>query len=73
MSEAEFRSTLDPISIVKNRASVGGPQPAEMDRMLKAAKRQLARQGEWINEKRAYINDALTALDRDFTKIIGDK
>jgi argininosuccinate lyase len=35
MSEAEFRATLDPVAIVKNRATAGGPQPAEMERMLK--------------------------------------
>jgi argininosuccinate lyase len=32
MSEAEFKSTLDPVAIVKNRATAGGPQPAEMTR-----------------------------------------
>ena len=73
MSEAEFRSTLDPIAIVKNRVSVGGPQPAEMERMLKAAKKSLGQQGEWIKEKRAGITSALARLDRDFGKIIDGK
>lgn len=69
MGEAEFRSLLDPVAIVRNRATVGGPQPAEMDRMLKAAKQRLAQQGEWVKEKRARISDSLARLDADFEKL----
>ena len=70
MSEAEFHSTLDPIAIIKHRASVGGPQPVEMERMLKVAKQHLAQQNEWIKGKRAKINASLTLLDRDFDKLL---
>ncbi len=70
MSEAEFRSTLDPIAIIKNRASAGGPQPAEMARMLKASKQTLAQQVEWIKTKRANISTALSKLDADFEKLL---
>jgi argininosuccinate lyase len=73
MSEAEFRSTLDPIAIIKNRASVGGPQPAEMDRMLKASRNNLARQGDWIKERRASISSSLAKLDSDFDKLVGGR
>ncbi len=69
MDEAEFRSTLDPIAIIRNRASVGGPQPAEMDRMLKAAKRQLAQQGEWIVAQRGRVSAALAKLDAGFDNL----
>ena len=55
MSEAEFRATLDPVAIVSNRATVGGPQPAEMERMLKAAQQTLAEQDEWIKARRERI------------------
>ncbi|SAK95393.1 argininosuccinate lyase [Caballeronia temeraria] len=37
MSEEEFRSTLNPAAIVDNRRTIGGPQPAEMERMLTGA------------------------------------
>jgi len=70
MSEAEFRSTLDPIAIIKNRASVGGPQPPEMERMLKASKLKLAQQGDWIRDKRARITSSLAKLDSDFDKLM---
>jgi argininosuccinate lyase len=73
MSEAEFRSTLDPVTIIRNRASVGGPQPAEMERMLKAARDKLAQQGEWINARRARINTSLARLDADFDKLMAGK
>jgi argininosuccinate lyase len=73
MSEAEFRSTLDPIAIIKNRASVGGPQPVEMVRMLKAATQNLGRQSEWIKGQRAKINASLTRLDKDFDKLLAMK
>jgi argininosuccinate lyase len=70
MSEAEFRSTLNPVAIVNNRATVGGPQPAEMARMLKAAKQKLAQQEAWVKEKRATINSSLAKLDGDFDKLV---
>jgi len=73
MNEAEFRSTLDPVAIIRNRASAGGPQPAEMQRMLKAAGDQVAQQDEWIKARRARIAGALARLDADFDKLLGAK
>ncbi len=69
MSEAEFRATLDPVAIVKNRATSGGPQPAEMERMLREARQRLDQQDGWVKEKRARIADALARLDADFTAL----
>ena len=66
MSEAEFRATLDPVAIIRNRATSGGPQPAEMDRMLADAKQRLDRQDAWIKERRARIAMGLAKLDADF-------
>jgi argininosuccinate lyase len=70
MDEAEFRATLDPIAIIKNRASAGGPQPAEMERMLTGANQKLADQATWIKEKRGRIDASLAKLDSDFTKLL---
>jgi argininosuccinate lyase len=69
MGEAEFRATLDPVAIIRNRASAGGPQPAEMDRMLKASRQGLAQQAEWIAARRARITSSLARLDGDFDKL----
>ena len=38
MSATEFKETLNPVAIVQNRQTVGGPQAAEMKRMLALAK-----------------------------------
>jgi argininosuccinate lyase len=71
MSEAEFRSTLNPVAIVNNRATTGGPQPAEMARMLKEANTRVTQQDQWIKENRAHIAGSLAKLDADFDKVLG--
>jgi argininosuccinate lyase len=70
MNEAEFRSTLDPVAIVKNRATSGGPQPAEMARMLREARERLAAQNAWIKERRSHIDGSLAELDKRFTELV---
>lgn len=70
LSEAEFRAALDPAAIVRDRATSGGPQPAEMARMLGDADRQVAAQGGWIEARRDGIDSSLTALDADFGKLL---
>ena len=70
MSEAEFRSTLDPVAIVNNRATVGGPQPAEVDRMLKEARAKIAAQEAWIKARHEKIDSSLAKLDADFNKLL---
>jgi argininosuccinate lyase len=70
MSEKEFRAALDPVAIVNHRATTGGPQPAEMERMRKEAQQRLAQQDAWIKEKRTRIASSLARLDRDFDKLV---
>jgi argininosuccinate lyase len=69
MSEQEFKSTLNPISIVQNRRTVGGPQMSEMKRMIALAKQQISEQNQWIASKRAAIESARIMLDKDFSKL----
>lgn len=66
MSEEEFRHTLDPTAIVNNRATTGGPQPAEMTRMLGQAQKNLAGHQQWTEGKISVINDAERLLNSDF-------
>lgn len=70
MTEQEFRSTLDPAAIVKNRTSVGGPQPAEMARMIAAAKATIDHQTDWTREKKERISSSLSRLDADFEGLL---
>jgi argininosuccinate lyase len=69
MSEAEFRSTLDPVAIVKNRQTAGGPQPGEMERMVREATQRVAQQDGWIKARREQISVSLARLDADFEKL----
>jgi argininosuccinate lyase len=70
MTAEEFYATLDPVSIVNNRATIGGPQPAELERMLTRANQKLSEQDAWLKEKRDRINASLAKLDADFGKLL---
>ncbi|MFM9974838.1 MAG: lyase family protein [Beijerinckiaceae bacterium] len=70
VSEAEFRATLDPVAIIRNRATTGGPQPAEMSRMLGLAQAKITAQQTWLLNRRATIDSAMVQLDKDFTKLL---
>jgi argininosuccinate lyase len=69
MSEDEFRSTLNPVAIVKNRVTAGGPQPTEMAKMLETTKQKLIQQEAWIKEKRTRIDSSLAKLNGDFDSL----
>jgi argininosuccinate lyase len=60
---------VDPAAIVRARATSGGPQPAEMDRMLAAARQRTAAQDDWIAAHRKRIQDSLAKLDADFDRL----
>jgi argininosuccinate lyase len=70
MTEAAFRAALDPAAIIRARATPGGPQPAEMTRMLAAARARLAGHGEWATAQRGRIDAALAQLDADFARVL---
>lgn len=70
MSEAEFRASLDPVAIVNSRVTSGGPQAPEMKRMIAGAKARIAEQDKWIHANRDRIDNAITRLDRDFSKLL---
>ncbi|MHB2265786.1 argininosuccinate lyase [Aliihoeflea sp. PC F10.4] len=69
LSEAEFRALLDPASIIRNRATSGGPQADEVERMLGEAREKLDAQQDWIASKREHIETALATLDSDFAAL----
>jgi len=53
----------------RNRATVGGPQPAEMDRMLREANERVSRQDAWIKARQQHIRTSLEKLDADFDRL----
>ena len=71
IDEATFRDVLDPVAVVRNRATSGGPQPAEMTRMIEDARQRLSDRTAWVDERRDAISGALAKLDADFAKLSG--
>ena len=69
MSEQAFKAALDPVSIVRSRATTGGPQPKEMQRMLALAEQKIQAQMAWEKEQRARIDGSLARLDQAFLKL----
>ncbi|KAF9872098.1 argininosuccinate lyase [Colletotrichum karsti] len=66
LSEQDFRDALDPAGIIKRRATLGGPQPEEMERMFDGSKRILQSLESWVAERKSHINSALGELDTAF-------
>jgi argininosuccinate lyase len=72
LSEEEFRALLDPVAIVRNRATAGGPQPNELERMIEDARDRLSAQDDWIAARRDRIDTSLARLDQDFQALLQD-
>lgn len=72
ISEELFRRTLDPVAIVRNRRTSGGPQPEEMKKALSGMEKTIADQTAWTKGKRDQIDTALNRLDADFRKLLQD-
>ena len=69
MTEAEFRSLLNPRDIINRRAVEGGPQPAAFAVQLTEQKEVNARYAAWVVDTSKRIEVALATLDEDFAKL----
>ena len=70
LSPAEFSRAIDPVEIVGSRHGRGGPQRAEVERMLGECDRQLAARGAWLAERRAATHAASEMLDVAFVALL---
>ena len=70
MSEAEFREVMSPDWIVAHTKGVGGPQPAETERMLNAARERLDADRSWLAQQRDKLARADAALDEAFAALL---
>ncbi len=69
LDEATFRKTLSPVDMVRTRTGTGGPQPAEVRRMLAASTVALVRDQAWVQARRARLLDAEALLNRSFLEL----
>lgn len=70
MTEEEWQHAKDPASIVRNRKVKGGPQPAELDKMIQMAKDDLADNETWTEETENKLSTAEKKLNQDFNKLL---
>lgn len=70
MSEDEFRACLDPVSIVENRRTQGGPQACEVERMFVIESDKLLRDRDWTLDRLNRIESALARLDGEFARLV---
>ncbi len=61
-----IRSAMEPGDMVAARRGLGGPQPAEVSRMLGAANERLRRDAAWLDETHNGLDDTATSLRAGF-------
>jgi argininosuccinate lyase len=70
MAQAQFRQVLSPAWVVQNRVGIGGPQPAEVRRMLDEARGRLQQDEGWMRSVRTRLADADARLDAAFRALL---
>jgi argininosuccinate lyase len=70
LSEDDFARALHPAAIVASRAGRGGPQGAEVARMLEDAEHQISAHRDWLHRRRAAIRRASEQLDAAFNHLL---
>ena len=67
---ALIEAALDPEQMVASRRGLGGPQAAEVTRMLEAGRQRTEASRRWLRATRARLADAQSALQSAFTRLM---
>jgi argininosuccinate lyase len=71
-AEPEFRKLLSVEYMVKSRVGLGGPQPAEVERMLAGSQSTLRSDKAWTQKTRQNLKDADVRLDKAFGALLAE-
>jgi argininosuccinate lyase len=69
LSAAQFRQALSHEEMVRTRVGIGGPQPAEVQRQLQAARQSLKQDEAWLQQRLAALAQAEAALNASMSKL----
>jgi len=71
LSETDFRNVISAEYMVFGRAGIGGPQLAEVDRMLSNERARVASDRAWLKDRSHELARAEAALDKAFAVLAG--
>jgi argininosuccinate lyase len=66
---ALIREAMDPAAMVRNRQGLGGPQEAEVARMLARHNESLGSGREWLDASRHHLQNSAAALEQAFAEL----